>query len=169
MKLNYLLFLVLLTFSSCNKQVNPTKIVVEDPIRHYYPILEGTELDLEYKIYNAGESAFIITDVQSSCGCIVSDNYTAVIPSKKEGAVRLKYTSDKNVGYVSNQIRIYGNMLPDGVVLLEFDINVVPSSGDILDYEEKYQESLKQNISLHNILYGDYSYKRYYVDNDFPK
>lgn len=169
MKLSFLLFPVLLALSSCSKQVRPTEIVVEDPIRHYLPILEGTEFELNYKIYNVGKNSLVITDIQSSCGCTVLDDYTAVIPAKKEGMIRLKYNSDKNVGYVSNQIRVYGNMLPDGFILLEFDLNVVPNSGENHDYEEKYEERIGINESIQRSFHRDPSYKRYYVDNKFLK
>lgn len=169
MKPYYVVILILLFLCSCSKRVNPTEVVVEDPVRHYLPILQGSEFVLNYKIQNVGKNTLVITDVQSSCGCLILDSYTGIIPSKKEGIVRLKFNSSKNIGYVSNVIRVYGNMFPEGILLLEFDINVVPNSGFVSDYEEKYKKYLEDNLSVEDLVDGNFSYKRYYVNSEYEE
>lgn len=166
MNIYKIILVVFLFLCSCSKKVNPTDVVAEDPIRHYLPILEGSDFVLNYKLRNVGENTLVITDIQSSCGCLVLDSYTGIIPAKKEGIIRLKFNSSKNIGYVFNQIWVYGNMLPEGILLLEFDINVVPNSGFVLDYEERYKKYLEDRMSLEDLVDGNFSYKRYYVDSD---
>lgn len=128
MKYYPLLLLLPLLLAACSKKVSPTLIEIKDSIRHCAPILQGSQLELTYNIENKGPNPLLITDIQSSCGCIIVDRYMTVIPVGREGVLKLVFDSSKFLGYVSNQIRLYGNMLPSGEVLLEFDLDVVSHS-----------------------------------------
>lgn len=150
-KNNFLLIILLcsifvVSFFSCTKKVNPTTVEVEDQDRHYYPIQQGEDLDLNYGILNIGNNPLVITDIQPSCGCIIVDKKSPqiVLPHKK-GYIHIKYNSTKNVGYVQHFIRCYGNFFRTGMVELRFDVNVVPDADYTRDYEELYHNYNEKN------------------------
>ena len=149
---------------SCRKKVEPTKVTVEDPDRHYYPLLQGEELVLVYNIKNEGPSPLVIGDIQPSCGCINLDQTSNIILPDQEGVFRFKYISSKNVGLASHTIRMYGNIAPKGMLELKFDVNVVPHADYTRDYEELYKEYVLKNSTIEELVNGKSSEKGYYVD-----
>lgn len=154
-----------MTFSSCEKSVETTKILVLDSIRHYSPILQGKDLSMSWRIANVGDNPLVITDIMPSCGCVCAEEKDGlVLPPGKEGTLHFTFSSEKYTGYVQHQIYLYGNIYPKGEALLEFDTNVVPSYNSSPDYEEFY----KDNYDFES---DDANYNRtaYEVDNPNEK
>lgn len=141
---------------SCSGRVEPTTVEIEDPIRHYYPILEGEELWIEYEIRNTGKNALVINEIQTSCGCVVHDAAKRITPPGRSARLTFRYDSSKNRGLVRHQIWLYGNFGTQSVMLLEFDVPVIPPSDHGSDYEESLPEKKRKN-----------SPDNYYVDGDF--
>lgn len=137
---------------ACSGKVEPISVFIEDPVRHYYPIRFGDELWIAYDVTNTGENPLIISEIQTSCGCIVYDDSKRIIPAGNKERLLFKYDSFKNLGYARHQIRLYGNFDSSSVKLLEFDVNVVPSSDYVRDYEEVYLGKIqaKKKIQLPN-------------------
>lgn len=164
----FMLLGVLSTMFGCQKQVGPTQVAVEDSVRHYYPMVLGEELNILYVIKNMGEEPLVINDIQPSCGCIVFDEKLdhIVFPGKE---LRLKFVFDssKNLGLVEHTIRIYGNIVPKGVVELKFDVNVVPPSENTPDYEETYSQRQREErmSGIKDAVDGKSTEKGYYVDD----
>ena len=46
----------------------PTSIEIMDPVRHYYPVVQGEKFEIYINIKNTGKHFLKITDVQTSCG-----------------------------------------------------------------------------------------------------
>lgn len=152
---------------SCSKRVAPTSVEVTDPVRHYFPILQGQTLELMFEVKNAGDNPLVITEIQTSCGCLVADRKSHIIvPPERSQFIRLKYDSNKNVGAVEHTIWVYGNILPAGVVKLKFDVNVVPDAGYTRDYEELYREFGLKNGLVQRMVDGRETDKKYYVDEE---
>lgn len=117
-----------------------TTILVEDSIRHYYPLVQGTDLTLIYRLVNTGSTPLVITDIQPSCGCIIeNDEQERVVAPGKETMLRFAFSSDKNNGYVHHTIRLFGNIYPQGTATLSFDLNVIQPTLGTPDYEEVYR------------------------------
>lgn len=57
----------------------PTSVEVTDPVRHYFPILQGQTLELMFEVKNAGNNPLVITEIQTSCGCLVADRKSHII------------------------------------------------------------------------------------------
>ena len=153
-----------LLLTSCSKKVGPTTVKVDDPVRHYYPLIVGQELELVYKVTNIGTEPLIIQDVQPSCGCIVADLSKKIVPPKGNILLKFTYNSEKNVGYVRHVIRLFGNIKPDGVANLVFDVNVVPNADYTRDYEELYNAKKEKEGGVEELVDGKASEKGYYVD-----
>ena len=165
--------LLLLTFAlclvSCSKKLGPTTARVQDSVRHYYPMVLGDNLELTYNVTNTGLTPLVITDIQPSCGCIIDDNNKEnIILPQRTLQLHFLFYGGKNVGYVHHTIRVFGNVLPRGMIPLIFDVNVVPPSENTPDYEElfKDKEETERNVagSLDEKVNGKASEKGYYVD-----
>ena len=44
------LLLAAMLVSSCSKRVQPTSVEAKDPVRHYFPILQGQKLELMFPV-----------------------------------------------------------------------------------------------------------------------
>lgn len=129
-----------LLLGGCTHEMSMTRVAVQDSIRHYYPLVQGTPLTLVWKVTNVGSAPLVITDVQPSCGCIEEDpEQTYVIVPGKEEYLKFTFHSEKYCGYVHHTIRLFGNIEPEGMAALSFDTNVVPSATANYDYEELYK------------------------------
>lgn len=167
-KIGLLLLLCALTgFGACTRKVGTTSVQVEDSVRHYYPIVTGEELYLNYRLKNTGHEPLVIEDIQPSCGCIVADLSRKVIPPDDEILLQFTFNSLKNVGYVRHVIRLFGNIEPNGMASLVFDVNIVPPADYVPDYEESYREELEKKGNLvEGLVNGRPAEKGYYVDPD---
>ena len=153
---------VVSVFTGCKKTISPTYITVADSIRHYYPIVSGEKLVMTYIVRNEGDDPFIIDDIQPSCGCVTGPIKVDAIPPHDSITLSFTFDSSKNIGYVRHSIRLFGNILPRGMGVLVFDVNVVPPSFDQPDYEETYIEQ-KAN-AIEEMVDGKSSEKGYYTD-----
>ena len=152
---------------SCSKRVAPTSVEVKDPVRHYFPILQGQTLELVFEVANTGDNPLVITEIQTSCGCVVADRKSHIIvPPERSQFIPLKYDSNKNVGAVAHTIWVYGNILPAGLVKLKFDVNVVPDASYTRDYEELFREFGLKNGLVQRMVDGRETDKNYYTDDE---
>lgn len=147
MKRVLLLLLTLLTLVGCSRKVQFTTVEIKDPVRHYYPILQGQELSVMVKIYNKGKVPLVVKDIQPSCGCIILESdHEMVVPPESSMMVTLRYDSRKNVGKVEHAIRFWGNISPSGMAEMRFDVNVVPDASYHHDYEEMYDKEKSDRL-----------------------
>jgi hypothetical protein len=169
MKNIYFILLIALISVSCDlrkpsiESVERTKMEIENPERHYYPILRGSEITAAYKFYNKGNAPLIIYDVQASCGCITIDFPSNSIGKDDFGFITLDYDSAKNIGYVEFFITIRANTEKDIFTTIKFDLNVVTSAHYTQDYEEIYLE--RRKAKLVDEVDGDLTQQGYYVDD----
>lgn len=153
--------------ASCTRKVEPTTVKVKDPVRHYYPILTGQELVVVYELENTGEDPLIIREIQACCGCKADDdgNQKIILPGKK-GNIVLRYNSDKNIGLVEQKVWVYGNIKPEGMLQLTYDVNVVPNADYTRDYEELFKERQDREKPVEEAVNGSTAQRGYYVSLD---
>lgn len=165
------LFLKLLTFSamivSCDFKENLVDVKIIDPVRHYYPIVQGQELNIIVKLENKSDYPFKITDILTSCGCVVlkKGNFD-VIPAQSTGFVELTYNSNKNIGLVNHYIYFYGNLNKVDKLETNFDVHVVPDALYTPDYEELYRKEVEKKGGVKSFVDGNENEKGYYVSLD---
>ena len=166
MKRVLLLMLSLLALAGCTRKVQFTTVEIKDPVRHYYPILQGQELSVMIRLQNKGKVPLVIKDIQPSCGCIILESdHEMVVPPERSMMVALRYDSRKNVGKVEHAIRFWGNISPSGMAEMRFDVNVVPDASYHHDYEEMYDKEESDRL-LKKYLYDTSTdiAMGYYVD-----
>ena len=159
------LLTILFCLSGCNQMSKKTTLEVVDNNRHYYPVLRGQELEMVFTINNTGEVPFMLTDIYTSCGCLILDK-TSInsIPPGKARNLLLRYNSAKNIGYVKHYITIYGNLTMSDKIEIIFDVHVVPNSLYTKDYEELYVD---EGGWFYNLADGKNHNKGYYMSDDF--
>ena len=154
-----------LSLMACSNRVAFTSVEIKDPVRHYYPILQGQDLSVTVRVTNTGKVPLVIKDIQPSCGCIILESdHEMVVPPERFMWVTLRYDSKKNVGKVEHSIRFWGNISPSGMAEMRFDVNVVPDANYHHDYEELFDKS-EDAHKLRDFVDGiGETELRYYVD-----
>lgn len=150
------------------KSLKEANVLIEDMDRHYYPVIQGEVLPIDYEIENISETPLVIQEIQTSCGCLVpyDDLPIMVLPNKKN-TIRLGYNSIKNTGHVEHQVYLYGNFTDSTYRLLTFDTNVVPPADYTRDYEVLYHEQNENGpVTVEDLVDGTSSNKGYYTDEE---
>ena len=156
--------LSLLFFVACEKKLKPATVIIVDPVRHYYPVVQGEIMRITYAIENVSENPLFIREVQTSCGCLLQRNeMPIVILPHKQGHIDIDFNTIKNTGYAQHFISCYGNFKDSSVVELQFDTNIVPPGNTSPDYEELWQE--QNGVSIKEAVDGANGEKGYYIDN----
>lgn len=160
-----LLFFVLslLFFAACEKRLKPATVIIVDPVRHYYPVVQGEIMRVSYAIENVSENPLFIREIQTSCGCLTQNNeLPIVILPHKQGYINVDFNTIKNTGYAQHFIYLYGNFKDSSLVELQFDTNIVPPGNTSPDYEELWQE--QTGTTIKDAVDGTSGEKGYYVD-----
>lgn len=136
---------------------------IEDPVRHYNPIMQGTKQNINVKVRNTGEEPLLLKDVFPSCGCTIAKFPEHAIAPGNDAIIELEYDSSKNSGYAAIYTTITANITEKSHTLF-FDINVVPNSLHTKDYEELYfEDENKKDEDLRDEIDNDTNIKAYTV------
>lgn len=156
---------------SCGVTVHNTTVVAEDSIRHYYPVLQGQVMTLSFNVANTGDEPLVLTDIQPDAGCIsVDGDDNNVILPHKYNTLKFKYNTAKITGLSTVNIYLYGNIVPDGLYKLTFDVNVVPPYNSSPDYESTYIENERMEYLTKGFVNGFENEKGYYVNKgEYPE
>lgn len=162
--------------ASCSHTVGSTSVRIVDSIRHYLPATMGQDMTIKFEIDNIGKEPLIIDDIQPSWGASDIDEKTAkepgkgsdfgIIPPGKKQVFYLRYNTSLNSGNTEHIVRIYGNIVPNGVAYLKFDVNIVPPTVSSLDYEENYFEKEAEKELIQGLIDGKMSERRYYTKDE---
>ena len=166
-KFGALLLLALLVLSSCSKELLPAEVIIIDPARHYYPVVQGELMGVNYEIENISDNPLFIQEIQTTCGCIIPrDDLPIVILPHKKGFVHLDFNTIKNNGYAEHFVYCYGNFKDSNMVELQFDTNVVPQADYFRDYEQLWKEQSKGVVQKRTRDDGTYDVKGYYIGDE---
>ena len=164
-----LLLAVAFVFSACKKKnLKEANVAIVDVDRHYYPVIQGEILPINYDIENTSDVTLVIQEIQTSCGCLVpfDDLPIMVLPGKKN-TIRLGYNSIKNTGFVEHQVYLYGNFADSTYRLLTFDTKVVPPADYTRDYEVLFHDQVEQgSLKFEDLVDGTAETKGYYTDEE---
>lgn len=144
---SYIIAIMLLAvlFTGCRKEIGPTNVRVKDPVRHYIPILQGDELQMMWRLYNDGPNPLIISDIQPACSTIrLASEQPSLVPVGDSALMVFVFRSDENINMAKHTIRIFGNIVPDGVVEMQFDVSVVRPTPNHSDFEERLLKKLNE-------------------------
>lgn len=141
-----------------------TTFEIEDPYRKYFPVLQGQPLSMFFRVKNTGEYPLYIYDVLPSCGCTSVKHPRAIAPGT-EGNIELIFNSNKNIGYVGVYTTLVLNT-KEKFHTFFFETNVVPDALYTKDYEQIFQEAMKDDKGLmQEFVDGAANQKGYIVDS----
>ncbi len=150
---------------SCEKQLKPASFILVDPVRHYYPVIQGEMMSISYELENTSDNPLFIQEVQTTCGCLVPrDELPIVVLPHKIGFIDLTFNTIKNTGYVSHYIYCYGNFQDSTCIEMSFDTNVVPRADYVRDYEQLWHEQTDGMKSMRDFVDGMPGQKGYYTE-----
>ena len=64
MKRVLLFLMAVVLLAGCTQKVSFTEVMISDPVRHYYPILQGQQLRIVARVTNIGNVPLVIRDIQ---------------------------------------------------------------------------------------------------------
>lgn len=162
---SFSILLSLFVLTGCKKELPLTTLEIEDPVRTYYPVLQGQKQNIVVKITNTGESPLKIKDVLPSCGCTVATFPNAAIRPGEHRFIEMEYNSNKNIGDVRIYTTILANTKEESHTFI-FNINVVPNALYTPDYEELYHIEEKENKGLiQEMVDGKANERGYIIDS----
>jgi len=166
-KIGLLICMTAMLVCGCEKQLLPAEVIVIDPVRHYYPVVQGETMSINYEIENISDNPLFIQEVQTTCGCLVArDDLPIVILPHKQGKVHLEFNTLKNNGYVEHFVECYGNFKDTTVVQLQFDTNVVPQADYFVDYEQLWKQQEREGgAGMREFVDGGSAAKGYYTED----
>ncbi len=160
-------FIIACCLIACDKELKPASVILVDPVRHYYPVIQGEMMNISYEIENTSDNPLFIQEVQTSCGCIVPrEELPIVVLPHKVGFLNLTFNTIKNTGYVNHFIYCYGNFQDSTCVEFEFDTNVVPRADYVRDYEQLWHEQTDGMKSMRDFVDGMPGQKGYYTETE---
>lgn len=142
-----------------------TVMEIEDPIRHYYPIMQGQKQNITMKITNIGDEPLKIFKVLPSCGCTIATVTNRAIAPGNYALLEMEYNSNKNIGRVGIYTTLVANTKKHYHTVY-FDLNVVPDALYTKDYEELYHiEQEKEKSGALELVEGETNQRGYIVDS----
>ena len=165
-----MLLISVISLSGCkntdteNQFLAKTTMEIEDPVRHYYPILQGLKQNIVVKVTNTGDEPLKIYKVLPSCGCTIAKFSTSAIAPGNDAFIEMEYDSNKNIGYVGIYTTIIANTEKHHHTMF-FDLNVVPESLHTKDYEELYHIEQEKKGGLQELVEGKTNERGYLVDS----
>ncbi len=142
MKNTYLL-LLLVIIMSCGKYTDVSKLpktimTFKHPNRKYNPIVKGKVLEMSFQYTNEGDHPLVISEIQTSCNCTISDYTTRAIGKGQSGYINLHFDSFKNLGNVKQYVTIIANVENTLANTISFETRVISKPKKNTDYEEAY-------------------------------
>lgn len=88
------------------------------PTYDFGKVAEGEKVQALFKFTNTGKSPLIISNVETSCGCTVSEYSKEAIAPGKQGWIKATYDSYGRPGSFQKTITVHANTFPNTTKLL---------------------------------------------------
>lgn len=104
------------TFSSDKEGKIAANIEFEETVHDYGTIEKGSNGEIKFVFTNKGDSALVLSNVRSSCGCTVPQWPRKPIAKGEQAAIKVRYNTNI-VGNFSKSITVYSNSKNSPIVL----------------------------------------------------
>ena len=78
---------------------------------------QGASVSYDFKFKNTGKADLLISDVQTSCGCTITEYEKNAIKPGEESKLSFKFDSTDKYGKQDKSITIYANTYPNKTVV----------------------------------------------------
>ena len=89
-------------------------------------IIEGEEVNIEFRIKNTGKGDLIIANAKSSCGCTVAELPKKLLAPGEEGEIEVIFDSENRIGKQRKNITLMTNANPH-IKILTIEGMILPS------------------------------------------
>lgn len=81
-------------------------------------LTEGSQVEHTFSFSNVGEAPLLITDVSTSCGCALAENWPrSPLPPGAVGSIKIRFDSRGRVGQNRKEIFVVTNAIPSTTTL----------------------------------------------------
>ena len=88
-------------------------LVLSDTVWHIGTIAEGTRLDHDIQVTNAGDAPLVLADVSASCGCTIARDWPkAPLAPGASATIRVTYDSRGRSGDIDTEVAVVANTYP---------------------------------------------------------
>ncbi|MCX6251205.1 MAG: DUF1573 domain-containing protein [Bacteroidetes bacterium] len=118
--------------NTANGKSDPSKlptIKFVEEIHDFGKILEGETVSYYFKFTNTGKSDLLIADVNTSCGCTVSDYPKQPIRPGKSNFIKVSFNSAGKRGFQTKNIIVVANTQPNST-MIRIKAQVVSPAGE---------------------------------------
>lgn len=91
-------------------------------------ITQGEVVDLEFKYKNTGDVPLLISDVQGSCGCTITEFSKKPVPPGEGGTITARFDSANKWGEQVVAITVLTNTIPNSTTLIINTNIIVPDN-----------------------------------------
>lgn len=146
--LKIIVFIVLvLAFTGCNNSGNGTisTDVISNPksasgsekdnlpdiqfdrdIFDFGKVVQGEKVTYDFRFKNTGKSDLLISQVNTSCGCTVTQFPKTPIKPGDEGSIRVTFDSENRKGFQNKEITVVTNCQPSAKIVRIKAMVIVP-------------------------------------------
>lgn len=156
------LVVVVALFSSCDKELDKTEVMIVDNFRHYFPATQGAMKDLWFELRDTTDIPVYIEEVQASAGLRLLDELPITVLPGQPVKLHVVFDTSKNIGLVNHYINLYANFVDSAYRTIYFDINVVLPA----DYYHDYEQLFFDNNLSEDAKNGNINEKSYITDED---
>ncbi len=149
-------------FTSCDKKLDKTEVMIIDNNRHYFPATQGAKKEFFFELRDTTDIPIYIEEVQPSAGLFLVDELPITVLPDQPVKLHFVFDTSKNIGLVKHYVNIYANFVDSAYRTLYFDINVVLPA----DYYHDYEQLFFDNNLDNEINNGNINEKGYITDED---
>jgi len=92
-------------------------IEFETLVYEFDTISQGEKVDYSFMFKNVGKADLLISDVQSSCGCTITNFEKEPIQTGQESTIDFTFDSKDKSGIQDKSITVYANTYPNRTIL----------------------------------------------------
>ena len=92
-------------------------IEFESLVYEFDTINQGEKVDYSFTFKNVGKADLLISDVQSSCGCTITNFEKGALKAGQESKIDFTFDSTDKEGIQDKSITVYANTYPNRTIL----------------------------------------------------
>lgn len=146
------------------RQVNKAEITFKNTTYDYGTIPEGADQKAEFHFQNTGDHPLIVSNVQSSCGCLVPEWSKEPVMPGKRGIIKARYDTNR-IGRINKSLTLTSNASEPSVVL-RIKGTVISRDSMLSTLSERPQIQFeKSTYNFGKITLGAWPYAEFYFKN----
>ena len=107
-----------------DRTIPPTTVEWTDTTQNLGKVMEGTQVNVQFKFKNTGSNIMVVTDVAASCGCTIVEKPQKPFSPNEIGTINATFDSKNRVGINHKVLTVLINT-ERRIQELKFDVEVI--------------------------------------------